>query len=305
MSSIDDEDDEPSRLWPGLVATGLVIAIVLVVLGFLGRVHPLGDSIAVGRIFAVSAVMVLGIIASLIGMRRVAWWSILFAMTAGAPVILAQILPGPLGQVAVYQKNMKYRNSDLAGLEADIRAADPQALTLQEVSQQNLALLEALADLLPHQHVCPSAGVGGPAVASRMAPVPGATVCAPGMAAMQVVWPGPQGDVPVWIVSVHLHWPWPYSQAEHAAELRPILSGLDGAVLMAGDFNMVPWGASVQGLAAAARTVRAGPSLGTFLGFDPVMRLPIDHAFAPSGGQITLRGAHGSDHLGLLAWLEP
>lgn len=306
MSSTEDDDDaEPSRLWPVLVATALVLAILLVLLGFLGWLHPMGDSLAVGRGLAVGAVLVLGIAASLLGMRVAAFWSILFALSAGAPVVLAQFWPGPSGQIAVYQKNMKFSNYDLPGLEADIRAADPLALTLQEVSEPNLALLDALQDRLPHQHVCPFAAVGGTAVASRLPPVPGGTVCAPGLAAMQVVWTGPQGEVPLWIVSVHLHWPWPYSQADHAAVLRPVLAGLDGAVLMAGDFNMVRWGVSVQGLAAAARAIPAGPSPGTFLGFAPILRLPIDHAFAPSGGRIEPRGVHGSDHLGLLAWLEP
>lgn len=306
MTSTDDElDDEPSRFWPILVASALVLAILLVLAGFLGRVHPMGDSLAVGRGLAVGAVLVLGIAASLLGMRVAAFWSILFALGAGTPVVLAQLLPGPPGQIAVYQKNLKFKNFDLPGLEADIRAADPAAVTLQEVSEPNLALLDALKDRLPYQLVCPFAAVGGTAVASRLTPVPGATVCAPGLSAMQVIWPGAQGDVPVWIVSVHLHWPWPYSQADHAARLRPVLVGLQGPVLLAGDFNMVRWGASVKGLAAAARAIPAGPSPGTYLGFEPFLRLPIDHAFAPSGGRIELRGVHGSDHLGLLAWLEP
>jgi endonuclease/exonuclease/phosphatase (EEP) superfamily protein YafD len=301
----EDDDGEGAGPWPRLVGIGLTLSILLVVLGLLGWLHPLGDSLAIGRGYAVAMVLVFAIATSLLGNKAVAFWSILFGLAAGAPVVLATVWPGPPGEVTLYQKNMLFRNDDLAGLEADIRAVDPLVLTLQEVSEPNRALLAALSDRLPHQHVCPGRGVGGNAVASRLPPVPGATICAPGLAAMQVTLQQTQRVVPVWIVSIHLSWPWPYGQADHAEELRKVLEGLEGPVLMAGDFNMVRWGSSVRGLAAAAGTVPAGPSQGTYLGLEPVLRLPIDHAFAPAGGRITQRPALGSDHLGLVAELQP
>lgn len=301
----DDDEDEGQGIWPALVGTGLTLAILLVVLGYAGWLHPIGDSLAVGRIHGVAVVFLLSISASLLGMRVAAFWSILFALSAGTPAVLASIWPGPTGSVTLYQKNLLFRNDNLAALAADIRAANPMVLTLQEVSDPNLALLAAVSDILPYQHVCPGARVGGTAVATRLPPVPGAVVCAPGLAAMQVVLTDTQRQIPVWIVSVHLHWPWPYSQADHAAALVPVLEGLDGPILMAGDFNMVRWAHSVQSLARAARVEAAGPSPGTYLGFAPVVRLPIDHAFATSAGRVEPRGPLGSDHLGLLTWLEP
>ncbi len=172
-------------------------------------------------------------------------------------------------------------------------------LTLQELTEPNLALMADLADRWPHQLVCPFRAVGGPAVASRLPPVPGATLCAEGLAAMQVL----QDERAVWIVSIHLHWPWPYGQAAQMRSLRHTLAGLEGPVLIGGDFNMVRWGHSVQSLARAARVTAAGPSAGSYLGLRPLLSLPIDHAFAPNGGRIDLRPALGSDHLGLLARL--
>jgi endonuclease/exonuclease/phosphatase (EEP) superfamily protein YafD len=296
-----DDDEEDSLFWPTLVGWGLTLSILAVLGGFLGWLHPFGDLLAVGRAFAVAAVLILAIAASLFGMRMAAFWSILFALLAGTPVVLATVFPGAPGTFTLYQKNLKYRNDDLAALAADIRAAEPLAITLQEVSEPNLALLADLAEGWPHQLVCPFAAAGGTAVASRLPPVPGATVCADGLAAMQVMW----NERPVWIVSIHLHWPWPYGQAAQARGLRPVLAGLEGSVLIGGDFNMVRWGNSVQGLAQAARTVAAGPAPGSYLGFEPLLRLPIDHTFAPAGGRVDLRPALGSDHLGLLARLEP
>jgi endonuclease/exonuclease/phosphatase (EEP) superfamily protein YafD len=296
----DDEEDEP-RLWPRLVGWGLTLSILAVLAGFLGWLHPVGDLIAVGRGFAVAAVLVLAIAASVLGMRTAAFWSILFALLAGTPVVLATVFPGAPGTFTLYQKNMKYRNADLAGLEADLRATDPVAITLQEVSEANEAFLAGLADTWPNQLVCPFAAVGGTAVATRLPPVEGGTVCAPGLAALQVMW----DDRPVWIVSIHLHWPWPYGQAAQARELRGVLARLEGSVLIGGDFNMVRWGHSVRSLARAARVTAAGPSAGSYLGLAPLLRLPIDHALAPAGGRVEQRPALGSDHLGLLARLEP
>lgn len=269
-------------------------------LGYMGRWLAMADSLAVGRAWAAGALVGLGVVATLAGLRMQAFAAILVAMVTGGSVALAYIWPGPPGAFTLYQKNMRFNNSDLAGLEADIREVAPVALTLQEVSEPNQALLAALKDLLPHQLYCPFAAVGGPAVATSLTPVPGGEICAPGLAALQVE----LEDRQIWIVSVHLHWPWPYGQADHVAKLLPVLAGLEGPVAMAGDFNMVGWAASVSQMAAVARVQPAGPTGGSFVRFAPWLTLPIDHAFAPSGGRITFRGALGSDHLGLVAGLE-
>jgi endonuclease/exonuclease/phosphatase (EEP) superfamily protein YafD len=300
---LEEEDEDPgeSTLWPTLVGFGLTLSIIAVVLGFLGWLHPAGDLIAVGRGYAVAAVLVLGIAASLFGMRMAAFWSILFALVAGLPVVLATVFPGAPGTFTLYQKNLRFDNASLPALAEDIRAADPLVITLQEVSEPNRALLAGLADRWPHQFVCSATGVGGTAVASRLPVVEGATLCARGLAATQVIHDGQ----PVWVVSVHLSWPWPYGQAAHARELRGVLAGLEGPVLIGGDFNMVRWGHSVQALARVAGVIPAGPSSGTYLGFRVLPMLAIDHAFAPNGGRIEPRPALGSDHLGLLARLAP
>ncbi len=296
---MEDDDEHPIRT--AVVKALLVLSIVTLAGGYLGWLHPLGDSLAVARGHVSAAVFILAILAAYRGMRMAAFGAILLSLLTGTSVVLAFIWPGPPGIFPLYQKNMLYRNDDLAALEADIRASEALALTLQEVSPQNEVLLVALQDVMPQQLHCKTGRRGGMAVASRLPMVPGSERCASGAAAFQVIY----DDEPVWIVSVHLHWPWPYGQAEQIDELRPFLAALDGPVLMAGDFNMVRWAVGVRQLAAEARVHPAGPTRGTFTGFGPLLPLPIDHAFAPSGGRITLRPGLGSDHLGLLAYLEP
>jgi endonuclease/exonuclease/phosphatase (EEP) superfamily protein YafD len=294
-------DDDEHPIWTALLKTLLVLAILALASGYLGWLHPIGDSLAVGRAYAAGAVAFLALLSIRSGLMMAAFGSLLLALIVGIQVVLSFYWPGPPGSIALYQKNMLYRNDDLAGLEADIRKVAPVAVTLQEVSDPNTAMLAALSDLLPHQLHCTVGRRGGTAVLTSLPPVPGTELCLSGMAAMQVTWRERQ----IWLVSIHLNWPWPYDQATQVAELRRALEKLEGPVLMAGDFNMVRWGHTVTALARSARAMPAGPSRGTFLGFGPVVALPIDHAFAPNGGRIRMRGALGSDHLGFLAELEP
>ncbi|WP_136644368.1 endonuclease/exonuclease/phosphatase family protein [Tabrizicola sp. YIM 78059] len=294
-------EDEEHPILNALLRAGLVLSLLALIGGFLGGLHPLGDSLSVGRAHAAGALVLFALLAIWAGQRHTAFGALLVGLLVGGQVALVYLWPGPPGRFLLYQKNLRYDNARLVELEADIRAAEPLAVTLQEVSAPNLSLLSSLADVYPHQHHCPGRAVGGQAILTRLTPVAGSGTCARGLAAVQVEWQ----DHRIWLVSLHLQWPWPYAQAEHVAEILPVLRGLDGPVLLAGDFNMVRWAHSVEALAEAARVIPASPTRGTFLGFDPVLRLPIDHAFAPAGGRITLRPALGSDHLGILAQLEP
>ncbi|MBY0351695.1 endonuclease/exonuclease/phosphatase family protein [Tabrizicola sp.] len=292
-------DDENGN-WQLVIGVALGIAVTALAGGYLGWLHPFGDSLAVGRGVAAAAIMVIAVFASFAGLRMAAFVSMLLALLTGGQVLLAYSWPGLPGSYSVYQKNMLFRNADLAALEADMRAANAQIVTLQEVSEPNLALLAALRDLYPYQQTCPGPRVGGTAILTRLTPVPGTAFCGPGLAALQVV-AGNEGQGRVWLVSVHLPWPWPYPQAERIERLLPILDRLQGPAILAGDFNMVRWANSVQRLSGILGTRPAGPTFGSYVGWSSRIGLPIDHVFAPRGGRVSPRGAFGSDHLGLLA----
>lgn len=292
-----------NRTWQTAIGLALGLAILGLAGGYLGWLHPLGDSLAVGRGLAAVAILIIAVFATFAGLRMAAFVSVLLALLTGGQVLLAYSWPGLAGEYSVYQKNLLYRNADLVAVEADIRAAAPQIVTLQEVSDANLALLAALKDAYPHQHVCPGPRVGGAAILTTLTPVEGTAFCAPGLAVMQVVTGGEQPRR-FWLVSVHLHWPWPYGQADHVDQLLPVLDRINGPAIMAGDFNMVRWANSVTRMAEILDVRPAGPTFGTYLGLSDLFRLPIDHVFATRGGRVSPRGAFGSDHLGLLAQVE-
>ncbi|WP_425101252.1 endonuclease/exonuclease/phosphatase family protein [Tropicibacter sp. S64] len=281
-----------------LVSVGLG---VLVLGGFAGALYPLGDSLAVFRepllVFFALAVIWSD------GPRRVRWPLAALAMGALVPHLP---LPGPQGPsrggITVFQQNLLWDREDRNGLLALIRETQPDVLLLQELSPRNEALLRILRQDYPHQQVCPSGKVGE-AVLSRLPVVAGSGLCSrrDGIAALQVE----TAQGPVWMVSLHVTWPWPFPQAAQVDGVLPHLEALDGPVVLAGDFNSVGWSHTLARIAAATRTERIGRYTRSFT--LPYLHLPIgiDHMLAPRGTAFTRQQTPrlGSDHLGQIVRL--
>ncbi len=279
----------------GLWRTWLILAAGLAA-GYAGALHPIGDSLCVFRPQILFTMTLISLGLRALGDRGRALFGLLVVFGAALPLAMMYLAQPAAGDLRLYQKNMLYNNPDLAPLEADIRATHPAVGTLQEVSVPNLALLAAIRDILPAQQHCRFAGVGGVAVATRLPLIEGSGFCAMGLAGLQVQ--GPEG--PIWLLSVHLHWPWPYKQPLHLAEVLPVIEGLDGPIVVAGDFNMVRWSHALAAVRAAAGVIAAGPVRGTLPRFAPFATLPIDQIMAPGGGRVVLRPLLGSDHFGLV-----
>lgn len=285
----------------GLLAAGLIALLF----SFAGRWHPAADTLAVFRPGVALACLPF---VALLGRRHWLFWPGLALVLAVLAIRAWDDRPGrgPAPGFTVYQKNMYFGMQDHAPLARHIRAAAPDFVTLQEVTRGNAAMLDVLSDILPSQHVCPFAAVGAVAVASRFPAVSGATLCAEGdgLVAMQVETP----EGPVWIVSIHLHWPWPHGQAAQAERLARLLGTLDGPMLIGGDFNMVPWSGALRRIMRASGTARPGPVRPTLrAGYPTPLRLPIaiDHVLGGRDGAtaVALRPRLGSDHRGGLARL--
>ncbi|WGW02454.1 endonuclease/exonuclease/phosphatase family protein [Tropicibacter oceani] len=281
----------------------LVSAVLglLVLAGFCGALHPAGDTLAVFR----APLLVLFALAVIWSAwpRRLRWplaGLAILGLLPHAGVVGADAGTGAAGGVTLYQQNLLWKRSESAEWLAAVRAARPDFLTLQEVSAPNLALLEALRPLYPYQQFCPLRGKLGEAVLSRHPIVPGSGFCSKrdGFAALQA----DPGSGPVWVVSMHLNWPWPSLQWTQVEALLPELERLQGPVILGGDLNAVAWSHSVAQLQAATRTRRVGGYVSTFtLPWFP-MPIGIDHVLAPEGrGHVTALEPLGSDHRGLWA----
>ncbi|MCB1333548.1 MAG: endonuclease/exonuclease/phosphatase family protein [Roseivivax sp.] len=284
-----------------LVSAAGLLALVLVGLGLTGARFAPGDSLAVVRV-------PLALLAALtLPWARPRWLAALgtgAALLALAGPVAGMLLPakGTPGPVAVYQKNVLREARRHDAMVADILARASDVVTLQEVTSPTHPVLTGIAPQYPVQHWCRFARMGGVAVASRWPMVPGTAHCMKSMtaAAMQVQAPGG----PLWVVSMHLRWPWPAEQAVQVRWLEPELKALAGPLVMAGDFNMLAWGASVRRLAQATGTERVGPVRPTYWVFG-ALPLGIDHAMSAGGGTVELLPRFESDHNGLLARLHP
>lgn len=281
-----------------------VLALAVLAASFAGGVHPLGDSLAVFRLplALVAAFMVIWT-----GWSRWIRWGIpLIILAAG----LAHVAPKYIHHGApsdhdftLYQQNLLFSRKNNSPWLSHIAQIRPDMITVQEVSGRNKAVLDALSDSHPTQHYCDFASVGGVAVLSRLPAVKGSAFCAArdGMAGVQL-----QTEFgPVWLVSLHLHWPYPYRQAQQVDRLLPVLAGLEGHVIIGGDFNAVGWSHTVKRIASAARAERVVHHDASF--HLPKIRMPvtIDHvltgkAYAQSAISMPKLG---SDHHGVLAYL--
>ncbi len=276
------------KLLASIVAALLCIGVLL---GFAGWLHPAGDSLSLLR-------MPLGIacvIWALIRMRRALRLALLGCGTAAALTTVPPLVAGQAGgEFRIYSKNVWFGNTSVAPLARDIRDSGAEVVMLQEVSRRNNMLLGSLAAAYPHQHLCTFSGWNGIAVLSRY-PFTGDTICSEqfGLAAAQIIREGQE----IWVGSVHFYWPYPYGQERSRDAALEVLARLDSPIVLAGDFNMFPWAASVQQLGQAANARLAGPTRPTFV----IKGVPLllDHVLAPGGGMIERRPLLGSDHRGI------
>ncbi|MCO6381775.1 endonuclease/exonuclease/phosphatase family protein [Oceanicola sp. 502str15] len=282
-----------------------VVLLGLAALGasFAGRWWAWGDSLAVARSFVGLGGLVWLALCGVAGALTWRWVGALWVLVlaALAPVGWAKWAPEPDGTAALvlYQKNMNFRMPDVAPLAADIGEVSPDFITLQEVDDENRAVMDAVAQAYPGQHYCAFSAVGGQAVLAKWPALE--TRCGYGWAGMRVDRPGG----PVWLVSMHLHWPAPHGQFGHLARALPELAALEGPVFMGGDFNMVPWSGAMARVGEAVGGRRVGKARLSIEQFGGKLWLPIDHVLAPEGwrGRVVIRPLLGSDHFGVVAEL--
>ena len=275
------------------VMTGLgMLAILAAAAGFGGAIHPLGDSLAVFQL----PLALTGMVMLMPAKRQWFWPAAIVGTMSMLNVLWPKMVPTAPGTYTVYQKNLSFRQHEQAELAADILQRDTDIVTVQEVNEPNMAILEAIKAEYPTQAWCPFDFVGGTAVATKW-PALGDVVCSDvgGLTALKVQ--SPSG--PVWLVSLHLHWPWPFGQDAQIEALLPVLEGVDAPIVLGGDFNMVPWSNLVSRVMEASGTVYSGVRSPTYY-IKEMVPIPIDHVLA-GGGTGEVLPLLDSDHLGVLA----
>lgn len=272
------------------------LSAFVLVLGYLGALHPAGDSFAVLRLPSSLAVAVLAALA-LGGLARIG--AVLVGFSVAAHILWgAWVGSGTSqGDYAILQHNLGSGRVQSGPWVEQLSEHAPDFVTLQEAPRGMAPTFDTLADRYPTQLFCPFFSTRDVGVLSRWPSVEGSQICAEGLAAMQVETP----DGKIWVVSIHLRWPWPLDQAGQVGALLPILERLEGRVLLGGDFNNMVWSRAMTSLAQAAKGEIARPYMATY--FRAGLRFPIDHVLLPEGTSEYFKqrvDGFGSYHHGVL-----
>jgi endonuclease/exonuclease/phosphatase (EEP) superfamily protein YafD len=283
-----------------LVRLVAIAALLALGGGALGALHPAGDSLAVFRVPLTGLLLVTG---WALRPRVLAWGAMLLAFVGlawhGGQLYRPDRIPDRAPDLTLYQQNLLMDRQSSSGFVSAISDASADVLTLQEVSAANLSILETLRGDYPHQIHCPLEDWLGEAVLSRHPFVPGSAFCSrrDGLAGAQIMMP----DGPVWVVSLHISWPWPHGQAVQLDELLPELKHMSGPVVVAGDFNAVSWSYAVKRVGDAVSAKRIGRRFASFNLPIGGMPIGIDHVLSNGFGVAKQQAKLGSDHHGAYA----
>lgn len=289
----------------GLAFGSAAVLIGIVLLGFTGYFFGPGNSASVIRPQAGVVLIPLAAVLLVMRARRTALLSLAMAVVA-----LGSVAPGFFRSGAdcsgeclkLYQKNLLSKAWPRYPLAGDIIASGAEIVTLQEVSDHNRRFMANMFEHYPHAVTCPFRPSQDVAVLTSLPVVEGSEFCLAeaGLAGVQVK---SQNGQLIWVLSVHLEWPFPFDQFYQSQIIAERITDMDGPILIAGDFNMVPWGGTLQRIEEAAGNDRLGAFHNTFRMGGWALPLPIDTVLVPTGasGTVELRPYMGSDHLGVLA----
>jgi endonuclease/exonuclease/phosphatase (EEP) superfamily protein YafD len=301
---------------PALLAI-MAISLALA-LGFFGDFHPALDAFAQLRLHLAVLLALVALPLLFTPLRIEAVVALVFSAAALSTTYAALRIPGlspvqagfvaDAGDRAVYrllQLNLRFDNPAPEKVLSLIGRAQPDVVTLEEVSPMWKDKLDLLAKAYPHRIVCSSPhGSSGVAILSRRPfAADSEPYCSTGgaLALASVDF----GGTPVDVVALHLRWPWPFAHGGQASQVAIPLSSLGPTAVVAGDCNAVPWSATVRQLATAGGLTPM-PSVGPtwqYIKLPELLRfsgLPIDQVF--SRGAVLIHSATrlepvGSDHL--------
>lgn len=233
-----------------LILLGLVCAPLPVALSQLSGVgHRWTDILA--QFTGPAAVAILILTALLLLLRR--WrWAIAAAAVAALCVAAAWSqwdTPTGLAEpgaptVTLYSANVYVRNRDVEAMRRSIVEADPDIIILIELGREPSEKLDTLLDGYPHRVAGALIDRPTGAVRSVIASRFPLTDLRPDSGPLHMIGARARTPLgPVNILGVHLTRPWPFQyqwgQIIQTTRLAEVRRGLDGPVIVAGDFNSV------------------------------------------------------------------
>lgn len=333
-----------------VAVTGLALVAVAAFLGFAVPVFDVINHLQPAIFPGVLAALVLGpLLAPFQPLKGFVVATAATGFLASAVVVVPEFVSGFVPRAAVAQPdrqsyklmtwNIFGENRDTAGAARMIHAEDPDIVAIQEyLDVQHTRLHPLLVQRYPYWARCAGGYRAYVAIYSRL-PFADLSQGAcendhdPERTARVIARFSGSGGASFTVVSTHLDWPVQVSplfspdmgwrdridamtrrQRDQFAVLAEAVAGLDGPVVLAGDFNATPWSYALRRFAPAAGLVRHTYNLPTFPTLvhwrgwrvtPPV--LPIDHVFTRGGlevHEVRTGAPAGSDHRPVIAWFS-
>lgn len=301
------------RYFSRSIVVATVLISLLLVFSFLSPVIAMADSVSHFRIHLIVLLMVLVLLTGLLGRRHLAIAGVIvvvLGLVSISPYLFsnqAHAKGDAYQQLKLMQLNLFFMNRRLDSVARLARDRDVDVITLQEVNNRTGRLLKMLQKDYPYQVRCSFQAVGGIAVLSRLPLAQGSSsgcLSKTGTAWLRIK----LGKQALTITSIHLHWPYPFSQYEQVSNLKKQLPNIMQPMIIAGDFNAVPWSHAVDRLANASQTrVTQGLRFSFYLNISGKILpigLPIDHVLVPNDfivESVELGPKAGSDHYSVFA----
>ncbi len=306
----------PHRSHPLLLA-GLAVVGLATVGAWLGRLHWLGDILALVVDYSLAAALLLLLA---FGWRRAWHWAGIAVMMVGLagaqiasyPHVEPLAPPAAERTVRLLVYNLYHLNPDLDAVVATVQRYDPDIVFLMEYSEAVQGQIEGAFADYPHRLIRPSRLTMGLALFSRL-PIEAAEIHRaeetriPIFEARLVA-----GGAPFTFVGGH---PWPPQLqwgALHRSQMEAITrvaASAEPPLVVAGDFNAAPWSHTVRELAerGEVRLVRRGLDVSKSFHPLPGFGLPLDHVLVSDAWQVLALEygpPGGSDHAPLVVDLH-
>jgi endonuclease/exonuclease/phosphatase (EEP) superfamily protein YafD len=239
----------------------------------------------------------------------------LFAATQLPLYVGGPGVTGPDAPLRVLTSNMRYGFADAEALVAEVRNRHVDVLALQEMTPDAVDDLRnaGIGELLPFELLQPAWGVSGTGLFSRFPVSEHDTPdqeTPPTVATLAFEANG--ATVVLTIASVHPRSPWPSSTPQWSAQLGELAEwadGLDGPVVIAGDFNATNDHKQMRRFYAEGYIDSTEHAGGGYLATYPANRryppfIAIDHVLTrggPVATHVTSITIPGTDHRAIMA----
>lgn len=285
----------------------------MVIGGFLGKFHPFLDALSHFRIHLLGILSLWLFIGFFFTTPKKQYGIFALLLLIGGYLYFLMtpfsIVTTPHGRmIKTMQFNLLCMNQRMAFVSSYLIYHPVDIVTFQEVTFAHKCFIDALKPYYPYQAFCDDGGihgVGGEMIISKF-PFTGRGKC---LQDHGLVWREiAVGEHNISVVSVHLHWPYPYRQYQQISLLSQELQTLQGSTIVMGDFNAAGWSHSVHRIEERSHThivdgVRWSIRVNTPL---VPLWLPIDHVLlSPDIGVQNIHVGEdlGSDHRPVLTTL--